>query len=447
MDVKRRRSVLAAVGGFTAGSLAGCLNTVSQAASDQPESTSSTEHIPDGTWSQIAYDARNTAHVPDARGPRDDATVTWTSLGERPVYPPVVDDGLYLTEGWTDGRAFEVGSDDGEIGWEATSLPPMRWAPALHEHRLLVVTRTTDNVVRLHALNTETGDQEWVRERGITASSGQHSPTGPTVRGGTVYLGSSRGVIACDAATGDKEWEATLAEHVIDTEDGPMWVTDWVTPAVTADRVFTFDMNESYQATRTVYAVERGTGDQDWTAELTLADGWSLKGHVVAGANRVFVSALDPHMSMGFDDEEWSGTERLFALDATTGDVDWQWELPRKTLTPPAYADGTLYVGEWYPDADTGRLHAVDASDGTVTWTYDTDVGAVRYPTVATDTIYLAQGTELAAVAPRAETPRWRLALDTRAGPPIVVDDTIYVHTNPGHNNDSQLLAINDPTQ
>lgn len=441
----RRRSVLASVGGLTAGGVAGCLDTIARDTSTQTEPSSpSPEHIPPGTWPQIAYDARNTAHVPEAPGPRDDATITWNSLGDRPVYPPVVDDGLYLTEGWTDGRAFKVASDDGEIEWEATQLPPMRWAPALHENRLFVVTREEGNVVRLHALNTTTGDQEWVRERGITASSGQQPPTGPTVRDGTVYLGSNRGVIACESATGDVEWEATLAEHVIETEHGPTWRTDWATPAVTADRVFTFDMNERYQATRTVYAVDRATGDQEWTAEITLADGWSLKGHVVAGDDRVFVSALDPHVSVGFDDGEWSGTERLFALDATTGDVDWDWELPRKTLSPPAYADGTLYVGEWYPDADTGRLHALDASDGSITWTYESDAGAVRYPTAAADTIYIALGDKLAAIAADGETLRWRLQLEARAGPPIVVDDTIYVQTNPGHNYDSQLYAVQE---
>jgi len=444
----RRRSVLAAIGGLTAGGVAGCLSTTPRDTSSQSESTASrTEHIPQGRWPQVAYDAQKTAHVPEARGPRDDATIAWTSFGNRPVYPPVVDDRLYLTEGWTEGRAFEVASNDGKIGWENTDLPPMRWAPALHENRLLVVTREEGNVVRLHALDTETGDQEWVRERGITASSGERPPTGPSVRGGIVYLGSDRGVIACDAASGEVEWEATLAEHVIETEDGPTWRTDWATPAVTADRVFTFDMNESYQAIRTIYAVERATGDQEWTADLTLADGWSLKGHAVAGDDHVFVSALDPHMSMGFDDRDWSGTERLFALDARTGDVDWDWELPRKTLTPPAYADGTLYVGEWYPDADTGRLHALNAGDGSITWTYETDTGAIRYPTVADDTIYIAQGKELAAITTNEETPRWRLQIDSHTGPPIVVGETIYSHTNPGHNDDSRLLAIQEPNR
>lgn len=447
----RRRSVLTTIGGLAAGGAAGCLSGRSIDTGSETDTGSynrtppgNTEQIPDGTWPQVAYDARNTAHVPDARGPRDDATVVWTSLGDRPVYPPVFDDGLYLTEGWTDGRAFEVASEDGEIGWENSDLPPMRWAPALHEDRLLVITRQEGNIVRLHALNTSTGAQEWVRESGMSASSGELPPIGPTVRGGTAYIASNRGVLACDISSGEIDWEARLAAHVIEIQDGPLWRTDWVMPAVTADRVLTFDMNDRHQSTRTVYAVERSSGDQEWTAELTLADGWSLKGHVVAGDDHVFVSALHPDRLAGFPEHDWRGTERVFALELATGDIDWEWELPRKTLTPPAYAAGTLYLGEWYPDADTGRLHALDASDGRIIWTYETDRGAVRYPTLAQDTIYFAQGTELAALGAGEESPRWRLGIDEQPGPPIVVGETIFVHTNPGHNHDSRLLAVQE---
>lgn len=299
-------------------------------------------------------------------------------------------------------------------------------------------------MVRLHALDTESGDQVWVRKKGITASSRERPPISPTVRDGSVYIGSSRGVIACDAATGDIDWEATLGPHLVETEGGPTWRTDWVKPAVTADRVFTFDMNESYRTTREVYAVNRRTGDHEWTAKLDVGDGWSLKGHIVADTDLVFVSALKPHISAGIDDSPWSGAERLFALEADTGAVAWDWKLPKKTLTPPAYADNTLYVGEWHPDANTGRLHAIDVTDGTITWTYETGAGAVLSPTVAGDTVYICQGEEFAAVATADGARRWRLKVGSRTGAPVIVGDTAYLQTNPGHNSDSQILAIRE---
>lgn len=442
----RRRTILATVGGVLTGGIAGCLSSPRRGSRDpNGEETSPNNTIPAGTWPQIGYDSQHTRHTPDARGPRDDATITWRSLGDRPVYPPVVDDALYLTEAWTGGTAFALSSEDGKHQWSNSDLPPMRWAPALHDDRMLVITREEGNVVRLHALDVASGDQEWVREQEITASSGEHPPISPTVRDGALYLGSNRGVIRCDAATGDVDWTATLGPHVVETENGPTWRTDWAKPAVTADRVFTFDMNESYRATREVYAVNRRTGDREWTAKLDVGDGWYLKAHAVAGADRVFVSALKPHVSAGMDDSPWSGSERLFALEATSGEVVWDWKLPKKTLSPPAYADGTLYVGEWYPDADTGWLHALDVSDGSSTWTYETDAGAVLSPTVAGDTVYICQGEEFAAIARADGTRRWRLEIGERTGPPVVVGETAYIQTNPGHNSDSRLLAVREP--
>lgn len=204
-------------------------------------------------------------------------------------------------------------------------------------------------------------------------------------------------------------------------------------------------MNEDYRATREVYAVNRRTGDQGWTARLDVGDGWYLKAHVVAGADRVFVSSLKPNVSAGMDDSPWSGSERLFALEAASGEVAWAWKLPKKTLSPPAYADGMLYVGEWYPNADTGRLHAIDVPDWTITWTYETESGAVLSPTVAGDTVSFNQGEEFAAVATAEGTQRWRLEIGTRTGAPIVVGDTAYLRTNPGHDYDSQRLVIREP--
>jgi outer membrane protein assembly factor BamB len=443
----RRRTVLTTVSGALLGAAAGCVSAPGRESGGGTEGTPTgsaepSAETPAGTWPQVAYDARNTRHTPNARGPRNDATVAWQSLGDRPVYPPVVDSDLYLTEAWTGGTALSLAATDGTERWSNGDLPPMRWAPALHDGRLFVLSREAGNVVRLHALDTATGEQVWVRERGVTASSGEHPPVGPTVHGGSVYLASSRGVLACGATTGDVEWTATLGPHVVETEDGPTWRTDWATPAVTPERVFTFDTTESYRATREVYAVDRATGGREWTAELDVGDGWSLGGYAVAGADRVFVRAVKPFAAVG--DSLRPGAARLFALDADSGAVTWDWAVSKRTLTLPAYADGTLYVGAWAPGADAQRLHALDAADGSRQWTYRTP-NSVRTPTVAGDTLYVSQGESLDAVDVADGTRRWRLDIGARVAPPVVVGDTAYVRTNPGHDYDSRVLAVREP--
>lgn len=155
----RRRTILTTVGGVLTGGLAGCFSSPRLGSRDTNGGEPSTDGTsPTGTWQLIGYDRQNTRHTPDARGPRDNATIAWTSLGDRPVYPPVVDDALCFTEAWTGGTAFALSLEDGKQRWSNTDLPPMRWAPALHDDRMLVITREEGNVVRLHALDTTSGD-------------------------------------------------------------------------------------------------------------------------------------------------------------------------------------------------------------------------------------------------------------------------------------------------
>lgn len=447
-----RRAYLVATG-CTLGAVAGCVEEprgrgtdetgTTDPSGDETESAMSGATDGSGTWPQVAHDARNTSYAPEASGPRGEVEVAWTSLGDRSVFQPVVDGDLYLTENWTDGAAISLDGADGTERWTNASLPPMRWAPALHDDRMLVVTRTESNEARLHALDVATGDESWSQGSGITASNSSRPPTGPTVTDDRIYLGSDTGVLALEAATGDVVWEAKLGEHVVETDDGPTWATDWATPAVTDDRAFTFDSNDGYEEIREVYAVDSETGERDWTAKIELSDGWYLTGHVVAGRDRAFVAALDPHVSAGFDDSAWSGTQRLYALDAASGTIEWQWELDDgKLLGPPAYAEGVLFVGTWNPDADTGRLHAVDPADRSTLWTYDADAGGVDTPAVTSDVAYFRQGQELAAVAVEDGSPEWRLPFDDQLSVPIVAGDTVYALTGGPRDRDNHVVAV-----
>lgn len=434
----RRRTALATAGALLTGTVAGCVDT--------PERTATPAGGVDeqaSRWPQIGGDAQHTRSV-DARGPRDSADIAWDALNRR-VYPPVVGDALYLSESWTDGAALSIGTDDGGERWLNGDLPPSRWAPALGEDHLFVLSRTDENVVRLHALATETGEQSWVREEGITAASSSRPPIGPTVRGGSVVVASERGLVGCDAATGGVEWSVTLGPDIVEIEGGTIWGTEWAKPAVTGERAFTFDRNDDYGPTREVHAVDWWNGEHEWTTELETGDGWSLQGHAVAGGGRVFVVAADPvTIALDSDAAVRSGRGRLFALDATSGDLLWDRDLAGVADRPPAYADGTLYVGEWLPDPDTGRLSALDAGDGSTRWAIEANSG-VGSPAVAADTVYTGQGEELVATSRETGEERWRLDAGEWISPPIVVGDTAYVQTEPGHDYDSRILAVREP--
>lgn len=424
-----RRTVIATAGSVLTSMGVGCLTTGER------------NTVAAGTWPQVAYDSRNTRYTPDARGPRDDATVAWRALGDQQVFPPVVDDDLYLTE--RGGSVFALASTDATEQW-STELQRVDVAPALSDGRVFVISRTEENIVRLHAFDAETGSSEWVREEGITASPSTVFPVGPTIRDGVIYIASERGVLACNGETGTPEWTATLGEHMVETDDGPTWRTDWATPAVTTDRVFTFDRNDSHQATREVYAVDRATGDREWTAELTVEDGWYLRGYVVAGNDRVFVPAVKPY-AQGFEDNPAAvGDGRLLALERGTGDVVWSREFPDASLRPPAYADGTVYVSAWNVVEEAWSVHALAADDGSRHWRHEpSDPASV--PTVAGDTVYIGQRESVAAITTAAGEQRWELNVGAAVDSIVVVEDTAYVQTFRGSSDGNQLLAIKEP--
>lgn len=436
----RRRQAIAVTGSLFGIGVTGCLTASEPKGSGNEPSTGT---IAEGTWPQVNYDAQNSRYVPDATGPRDDAVIKWTALGDRTVYPPIVGENLYFTESWTDGTAFSLSPIHGEEGWSNNNLPPMRWGPALYDGLLLVISREEGNTIRLHALNTKSGEQEWVREEGITASSGQYPLTGPTVYQDMVYIASNRGVISCDAATGETRWAATLGKHVVETDKGPTWETDWAKPAVTDDYVYTFDTNDHYKSTRELYAIDRVSGEQTWTATLEVEEGWYLIGHVVAGQRRVFVTGIDPSVG-GTGTTPTSGAARLFAINTASGSVDWTWNRSGRVLSQPTYADGDLFVGAVNPRDGDHQLLAIDAADGTAIWTFE--VSDSNYPpTIAYDTVYLSHGQQLTALARENGEQRWSLEIGENAGVPVIVGNTVYLLTEPGRDKPSDLLAVSAP--
>lgn len=378
-----------------------------------------------GAWTQGGHDARHTNHASDATAPLGDVAVAWTAEMDRPVYAPVVDGHLFLTERWSHGAVHSLTGRRGEQRWTNHDLPPMRWAPALGEDAVYALTRTGRNVRRLHALDRESGEERWRTE--LTASSTDHPPSGPTLAGDRVYVGSDTGVIAVAAESGEEAWRAELAPHVVETEDGPTWATTWAKPAVDDRRVYTYDVTESYGPTREVYAVDRETGDEVWTAELDLGDDWRLTGRPVVAGAVVVVNAYEIHYVVPGKSDPPPAVHRLYAIDVADGSVAWRWSPgPGGQITPPAHVEGTLYVGARHGATDTGAIHAVDASDGTSRQLHHSESGGVGTPAVAEDVLYVTDGRGLAALERDDGSIVWRLSLHDPLTNPVVADGTVY---------------------
>jgi polyvinyl alcohol dehydrogenase (cytochrome) len=111
------------------------------------------------------------------------------------------------------------------------------------------------------------------------------------------------------------------------------------------------------------YAVfDRDTGDTVWTVELP--EGNRLGGIMTTAAyangtiyvsSNQWVNVLDFHNA--------GNTSTTFALDATTGAIEWETDLPSPAFGALAYANGVVYQ-----TTVKGTVYALDGSSGAVLW-------------------------------------------------------------------------------
>lgn len=168
----------------------------------------------------------------------------------------------------------------------------------------------------------------------------------------------------------------------------------------------------------TLLALDASDGTEQWRRRprggvLTVADGTVFVTHVPG--------ALAEDQSV------------LYAVDATTGDDQWMFEVDGEG-THPTVADGTVYFGGF-----NGNVHALDTDDGTEQWRFETE-GAIRSsPTVAEGTVFIGVGstdgtpTQVYALDAADGSQQWSfdniVDLGIRASP-TVVDGAVFVASN-----------------
>jgi outer membrane protein assembly factor BamB len=86
----------------------------------------------------------------------------------------------------------------------------------------------------------------------------------------------------------------------------------------------------------------------------------------------------------------------IYALDAETGNLEWEFETGYDVKSSPAVVDGRLYTG-----CDDGYIHCLDANTGSELWNYEVGGPTVRYfawlcelnirssPTIYEDKLYV----------------------------------------------------------
>ena len=222
----------------------------------------------------------------------------------------------------------------------------------------VVYARSVDGYAR--AFSAEDGRELW---RYYMGEERDHHIMG-LIRDGVAYVRSRDGTVrALDAANGRLLW----------TYDGG---EDYFVSVSAADGKTYVGFAEG------LLALDTRTGEKLWRLD---AVGVPLP-HVAV------------HDGVAYPYSSIIRYSHIYAVAAGTGELLWEFRAPEAIETPPAFVNGTVYVGS------AGKVYALDAATGELRWIYDTAL--LRGPS-------------------EGDWPRIFAA-------PIVVDDIVYVGTNEG---------------
>ncbi len=373
-----RREVLGALGTAAAGA------AVAGSASGQQSTAES--------WPTFGYDRARSGHNPDGTGIADNPGGAWQSatatdafrasaaVANGTVYAANLDGNLY---------AFDAVSGDPLDGWPVALGASSQASPTVANGTVYVGNENGT----LRAIDGTSGETQW---RFDTEGAIRGAPA---VHDGVVYATSGDGIVyAIDAETGAEAlWEFDTGEGVT----GEVAIRGG--PAVTTGETVTVYVANTGGV---VYAIENG--EQQW--EQIVESGQVQSTPVVANGS-VYVSAVQG--AAGF----------LYAIDAASGQRDWQFEANGALLAAPAATSDHVYVG-----SRDQYLYALDPGNGEELWSFETDRQVNSSPVVVDGTVYVTNfSNSLYALTTDGEQ-RWQTETSgSISASPVLTDGRIYL--------------------
>lgn len=177
----------------------------------------------------------------------------------------------------------------------------------------------------------------------------------PIVSGDTVYVGGSdHNFYALDLATGNVKWKFETGSRVQGS-------------AAILNGLVYF---ESYDGD--LYCLDAATGTVKWKFKTEGERRFAAKHlHGAEPAAETMPDPFDFFLSspvvVNGTVYFGSGDTNIYALDASTGLLKWQFKAGDVVHASPAYADGTLFVGSW-----DSYFYALDATTGKEKWRFET---------------------------------------------------------------------------
>ncbi|QLG60340.1 outer membrane protein assembly factor BamB family protein [Halorarum salinum] len=223
----------------------------------------------------------------------------------------------------------------------------------------------------IHAIDIETGDQVWQFEPEGYASSS------PALVDGTLYVGTwGKRFYAIDADSGEEAWSREIGHRFGSSSpviaDGTVYVgTNGDGPLIVSGP----DDEEEFEACKFL-ALDADTGETQWEYR-EFGEKENVDSSPAIADGRVY----------------FLGETAVYAVDAETGDEVWTRSISTHSGSSPAVVDGVVYYGA-PTDGESeipAQVWALDASSGETLWTAGIDDVSLRTsPAVADGTVYVA---------------------------------------------------------
>lgn len=240
-----------------------------------------------------------------------------------------------------DGNVYALNATNGEYIWNYSTYEE-NWPRAVQSSPVVADGRVYVGSGRgkLYALDANTGAEIWhfQAEVGLFSS--------PAFANGLVYFGSrDHKIYALNASTGALVWSYTTNDEI------------YSSPCVAEGKVFIGSNDGS------IYALDSSTGDFLWSFP-TLPDGVNggVRSSPAYADGRVFVGSFPEFLA----DNHYGA---IFALNASTGALIWNYPTGTISYSSPAVADDKVFVINFY----NGTVFALNAATGAFVWSYDTE--------------------------------------------------------------------------
>ena len=238
----------------------------------------------------------------------------------------------------------------------------------IHQFKVISVDKSTGKINWQTTVKEEV-PQERTHELGSWASNS------PVTDGENIYAYfGSRGLYCLDFK-GNIKWERDFGQMEIVASFG-----EGSSPAIYKDKVY---VQWDHQQKSYLYAVDKKTGKEAWTAERDEITSWATPLVVVVNGKAQLIT---------------SATNKVRSYDAETGEIIWECTgMTRNVIPNPMYADGILYLISGFRG---NAIKAIDLANakGNITgtpailWEYNQDASYTPSALLMDGLLYFLKG-------------------------------------------------------